>query len=112
MLANVLHRVGEPLKILSELHRVLRPGGRTFLSNSYDWAELITVLALWFDDVKDVVHRSDWNIDFELDYVPYWSPVSTRKSTVAYNRAVSTNILHFRARVLAVYGQRRFIGSR
>jgi SAM-dependent methyltransferase len=88
VLSNVLHRVGEPLKVLSELHRALRPGGRTVLSNSYDWAELITARALWFDDVKDVVHRSEWNIDFELDYVPYWSPVSTRKSTVAYNHVV------------------------
>jgi SAM-dependent methyltransferase len=88
VVANVLHRVAQPMAVMSELSRVLKVGGHLVASNDYDWNVAFTPRTLWFDDIRSILDPERWAVGLDLDYVPYWSPVSPRKTSVAYNHVI------------------------
>ncbi len=86
--ANVLTRLVEPRVALSELHRILRPGGYLMLSNDYDWSTRYTEAQYWFEDVRDELHPDRWSICLTEDSIPYTAWLHGRKAIAALNQIV------------------------
>lgn len=85
---NVLHRVVTPRRALAEISRVTRPGGIAVISNSYDWStEFTPDRSMWFEDVLTQIEPC-WELELELDAVPYSAPVNWRKTMTASNHVV------------------------
>lgn len=87
--ANLLHRIPSPKEALSEIGRVIKPGGVLVVSNSYDWDAKFTPESLWFDDLADEIDRQAWRLENELDNVPYVTPIYQRKTVTKFNHLQS-----------------------
>jgi hypothetical protein len=55
------------------------------ISNSYDWDATFTHESLWFDDLTDEIDGHLWQLENELDNVPYVTPIYQRKAVIKYN---------------------------
>ena len=86
--SNLLHRVPDPQRVLSEIERATRQGSVVLISNSYDWSEEFSEPKHWFDDVATQLTPSCWRKLAEVDGVPYLSSIHNRKFTHALNHIV------------------------
>lgn len=82
---NVLHRVKDPRKIITNLERVLKNNGILIMSNSYDWSVEYTSPEMWFDDTSQLMDKMVWKIENEIDGVPYITGIYNRKLSLTFN---------------------------
>ena len=82
---NLLHRVKNPQRVIREIERVIRPRGILLVSNSYDWHIDYTPQNLWFDNFSSQLDPTTWQMENEIDGLPYLSGLHTRKHTLTFN---------------------------
>lgn len=82
---NVLHRVKEPRKVIENIERALKNDGILLMSNSYDWSEEYTAPELWFDDVTELMDKTTWKVENEIDGVLYITGIYNRKLSLTFN---------------------------
>lgn len=83
--SNLFHRVKSPQKSIGEIERIIKRGGFLLSSNSYDWKTEYTPRNLWFDNICEILDRSKWIKEIELDGVPFFIPTYNRKFDLALN---------------------------
>ena len=84
---NVLHRVEDPRKVIQEMKRVLKKDGVLLASNSYDWRAEHTARQLWFDNLGDELDSSIWQMENEVDGVPFMTPTYNRRYEFSLNHS-------------------------
>jgi len=66
--ANVLDRVDDPVKLVSELRYLVRPGGLLVISSPLHFDAHYTSRDRWIGDVRDVLDAAHWDVaDREVD---------------------------------------------
>lgn len=86
--ANVLHRVKDPSRLLLEIRRVLKPGGRALMTNNYDWQSAFTPEACWLSELDVATAFGDWPVLFKEDNIPYLAYLYHRKYIISLNEVI------------------------
>lgn len=82
---NLMHRVKNPRKVVQEIGRVIKPHGVLLVSNSYDWTNEYTPPELWFDDFLKQLDPTVWQMENEVDGIPYITGMYNRKLSLTFN---------------------------
>ncbi|MFE7797981.1 class I SAM-dependent methyltransferase [Nocardia sp. NPDC057440] len=68
---NVVDRVVDPVGLIKEIKRLIRPGGLFVLASPLHFDSQFTPRELWVEDLRELLNPADWRVDDRVTDVRY-----------------------------------------